>query len=179
MYQGVDCAVFDGARSSPTHVQVTPFELPVPLTILNRSYIEAAPYYLDGKLFDARSSNKMRVTWYTTDSSFPVGYSFYDDGSRASNAVACMQQRCLTATVFTQSQAIMYIKSTGIDSTITMTGKSNSAFTPTYMNIGNEYNNAYPRGFPGGISELIVENKERTAQDIADYFNATKSLYGL
>lgn len=31
----------------------------------------------------------------------------------------------------------------------------------------------------GGVSEFIIENKARTAQEIADYYNLTKSNYGL
>lgn len=51
--------------------------------------------------------------------------------------------------------------------------------TPNYINVGNEYNNAYARHFSGYLSNLIMESKVWTSQEIDDYFDQTKANYGI
>ena len=43
--------------------------------------------------------------------------------------------------------------------------------------VGWDY--AYNNQGNGCISRLIIENKWRTAQEVADYYNQTKSDYGI
>ncbi len=49
----------------------------------------------------------------------------------------------------------------------------------TTMTIFNANITSYPDYLYWGISNLIIEDKARTAQEIADYYNLTKSNYGL
>lgn len=60
---------------------------------------------------------------------------------------------------------------------------SASSVTPTFIsrldiwyNRGNQYVSSY---FNGSLSQIIIESKERTAQEIQDYYNNTKANYWL
>ena len=50
--------------------------------------------------------------------------------------------------------------------------------TQTWLYIGWAHNRQSER-LTGYESELIIEDKARTSQEISDYFNQTKSLYGI
>lgn len=60
--------------------------------------------------------------------------------------------------------------------TSTPRGYSSATFNLwTYVGCSSNNNER----FNGNLSQFILEDKVRTAQEIADYFNATKSNYGL
>ena len=50
----------------------------------------------------------------------------------------------------------------------------NLADTNFWLFSANSWNNDY---FYGNISNFIIEDKERTAQEVSDYFNQTKWDY--
>jgi hypothetical protein len=57
---------------------------------------------------------------------------------------------------------------------------SSANLTWTNFNIGYAYgNNSAVKRFIGWISEFIFENKARTADEISNYYNKTKSNYWL
>ena len=58
------------------------------------------------------------------------------------------------------------------------TNSSANVPSGTGFAIGANYNHNGNR-WKGGVSELIVENKVRTDQEISDYYNLTKSTYWL
>lgn len=53
-----------------------------------------------------------------------------------------------------------------------------SGWDLTIWSFSSSFNSHY-QSFYGYMSEFIVENKVRTAQEITDYYNASKSIYGL
>ena len=60
-----------------------------------------------------------------------------------------------------------------LNATTTFTGIT------TYFRFWQEYNKWADRHLYGNIKEIIIEDKARTAQEVSDYFNGTKSNYGI
>lgn len=164
-YQWVDCGYFNDS-----HIQVTPFNIPSTVTVLCRCYC-IGRNTSDGKIFDTRSGNDYLVLinwsgWYAQLR--PVGN--IDSQEQAQN------QWVLLASTNDSNGSIVYLKWSNIDNSWT----SSYAFTwfdATTMNIGNEHNNAVSRYFLWWLSELIVEGKTWTAQEISDYYDQTKWDY--
>ena len=54
---------------------------------------------------------------------------------------------------------------------------TSGSYTPQYFAIWNIADGSLNRHFQWGMSNVIVENKTWTQQEISDYFDSTKSLY--
>lgn len=51
--------------------------------------------------------------------------------------------------------------------------------SPTWWAVWSKYYSSYTEKITWYISEVILENKERTAQEVVDYYNLTKTSYGI
>jgi len=171
-YQWVDCGYFDGY----SHIQVNPFAQTLPLTVLAWTYStwDVRDYERDWKIYDARDGNSYFLMVY--------GIEWWTGYFAQANGYASSRQNIPNQWVLN----VMRITSTGLrhdEYNLNGTGSGSSSvgsissFTPTYVNIWNEWNNWANRFFIGGISELIVENKEWSNQEIEDYFDVTKANY--
>lgn len=170
-YQGVDCWQFNQA-----HIQVnTMFAQPIDQTILcwcYNTWVEDSGR--DGKIYDARDGSNYIILNYNVE--WGRGYSGVYNGNSFSNNWNYQNQWILVALVCTSNSLTRYVKNGTYDLNQSIT-ISKSQFTPTYINVWNEWDNWVWRYFIGWLSELIVESKARTAQEIADYYNSTKANY--
>ena len=170
-YQWVDCGYFNR-----NHIQITPFSIPLNTTLLCWCYntgVYQSSY--DGKVFDARNNSNNLWTAFVPASNQCLTFVNWTNVATSS----CPQnQWVLIIVTNTDWQQNISVKWNWIDlSTDGTVGFS--TFTPTYINVGNEWNNWASRYFLWGMSELILEDKIRTAQEKLNYYNQTKSLYGI
>ena len=168
-YQWVNCAYFNNA-----HIQVTPFQIPTWLTFLvwfYRTWFNTN----DWKIFDARTSPQYIFTinwesWYYT-----YGYC----GNTIISSWTLVENKwCLYCMTSTWSSATLKLLWNNINTTNT-SSVSVSAGTPSYINIWNEYNNGANRYFLWYLSNLILENRVWTSDEITAYYNQTKWNYWL
>lgn len=170
-YQWVDCGYFN--RS---HIQITtPFVIPGNITILCWCY-NTWYYYssTDWKVFDARNNSSTVLMWYTNNNN--MWYFSYNQTNLISGDKSQNEWVLAVVTVDSSWNATIYTKWANSD-TSTTDSRTWASFTPTYMNVWNEWNNGADRYFLWGLSNLIVEDKVRTAQEVADYYNQTKWNY--
>lgn len=166
----VDCGYFNG---SSAHIQINPFSIPAASTILvwfYRAWLNES----DGKIFDARSPRHIIAV-----NSSSWEYTFWYLGSTAILSWKLIQnQRCLCCLKTNWSNGKLIILWNNVNTTVSIS-VSVSTGTPSYINIWNEYNNAANRHFLWWLSNIIVENRERTDQEVTDYYNLTKANYWL
>lgn len=167
-YGGVDCADFTGRWN----ISITPFALGSSYTILARANNISGTYESSywWRVIDL-GNPRVWIAYINSN-----GYYTYENNDYF--WVTTQNAWFLTAVVVTGSTWVGYLKGNGVDGTSALVSCFNSG-TPTAFNIGNEYNNGANRRFLGYISNVIVEDKARTAQEIADYYNLTKSNYWL
>lgn len=168
-YQWVDCGYFNNA-----HIQVTSFNMPSTHTFLVWFY-RTGFNTSDWKLFDSRPSPQY-VHWINSVSSEWTFW--YVWNTVVVSWVQTDNKWCLYAMSISWSSATLTLLWNGVN-TVKTASVSAPSGTPSYINIWNEYNNAYNRYFLWYMSQLILENKAWSSQEILDYYNATKSNYGL
>ena len=61
----------------------------------------------------------------------------------------------------------------------TISNYPSEANTPNWWSLWSKYYSAHSEKLTWYLSAVILENKVRTAQEISDYYNLTKSTYGL
>lgn len=61
----------------------------------------------------------------------------------------------------------------------TQNASATVSWTTTYFRFWQEYNKGSDRHLYWNIKEIIVENRVRADQEVVDYYNQTKSLYGI
>lgn len=167
-YQWVDCWYFSSA-----HIQVDPFTYPSDITILCRCYCFSTDS--DGKIIDARDWNSNN--FITAFENSPVNV--YMSTSNYIRILWDYKNRWVLC-AFSSTNNSQYIRILGDNLDLNNTWTDTySSFTPIYINIWNEWDNWASRHFYWWMSNLIVENKVWTDQEIEDYFSQTKSLYGI
>lgn len=171
-YQWVDCWYFNNA-----HIQInTLYQHTYPLTVACWCY--NTWYTADGKIYDTCDNVSNRLTVYYT----PTSSRWYTITNKWPEFSANWQYQnrwVLFVATYTSDTKIRYLKWNSLDLSDSNSNSWATSFTPTYTNVWNEWNNAANRYFLWYMSNLIVENKERTAQEIADYYNQTKANYWL
>jgi len=165
-YQWVDCWYFNG---SSAHIQVTPFSLSWTLTFCVWLYNIYSGANYDCKILDARQWWNLYINFYAAS----WWYAIWD--WPISNNYTKNQWILFVSTVQNWDRKL-YLKWNWLDQNYTWTA-SFSSFTPTTMNIWNEHDNVASRFFAWWMSNLILENKIWTAQEISDYYNLTKANY--
>lgn len=173
-YYWVECWIFNWSNA---HIQVTPFAIPNTITLLCRTRWPSNSSSYDTKIFDARS-NPTITTWKVpTSRSEPNTYFAWLNNWWLSTGQGIYDQWFLFAVTTWWWTGDIYAiwDNLNIHSSYSC---SINAGTPSQINIWNEYNNGASRYYNGWISNLILENKARTAQEVADYYNQTKSNYG-
>lgn len=104
-------------------------------------------------------------------------YTFYSDSFYSSNSSATTWTRALYTVTYDWTTLRQYINWTKVkEDTATLNTTAVSASYPFAVWIHNEYLSS---AFNWYISNVIVENKTRTEQEIEDYYNHTKSNYWL
>lgn len=80
--------------------------------------------------------------------------------------------------VITQSSSTVKIY---IDGSLgnTVSNRPNTLYTPDWWSLGSKFYSGHSEKFKGYLSRVILENKIRTATEISDYYNSTKSNYWL
>lgn len=172
--QWISCWYFNWTNA---HIQITPFAIPSTITILHWTYCQLGSSYWDWKIFDARSSSRYLITvfdWYNNE----YWYSAYNWGNRVytTSSANKKNQRILTVITVKNWEQKIYVKWNNTDLSWSFS-QSFSWYTPTYTNVWNEYNNGAARYFKWYISNLIVENKVWTSDEINDYYELTKWNY--
>ena len=174
-YQWVDCGIFNWSN---THIQVTPFAIPSTITVLYRTYWPSYSSSYDAKIFDARS-NPTITTWKipTTRSEWNAYFAWLNNWWLNTVQWINDQWFLFVVTVWWWTVNIYAIwdnLNIHLSDSLTI-----NAGTPSQINIGNEYNNGASRYYNGWISKLILEDRVWSEDEISDYYNLTKSNYGL
>lgn len=172
-YQWVDCWYFNGTSA---HIQVTPFAFSSELSLLVWIYPAWYLSWYDGKIFDARRNSNAFTSRYGAYTG-TVWISWYINWTETFLMDVSNKRALFVMTSKNGSQTYQLLWD-NIDITKT-SSLSVSSFTPSQINLWNEYNNGAGRYYQWWISEVILEDKVRTAQEVADYYNQTKSLYGI
>jgi hypothetical protein len=172
-YQWVDCWTFGNS----TRISVSPFNIPNDFTFVWRCY-NTWVYQFEWQIFDARNgSDYIRAVFRIASECYWYYGSITGVNVADTTWVNFIQnQWVLFAFVTTDWKQELYVKWNNIDNYYSE-ANSYSWFTPTNISIGQEWNNWASRHFIGGLSNIIIEDKVRTAQDISDYFNQTKANY--
>ncbi len=174
-YQWVDCWEFN----TSTRITVTPFSIDFSkYTMAVWCYCTAAQW--DAKILDMRDNINFTFVYWNGEW---YAYTWiYDSGWQQVNFNPnwqYMNQRVLVCSTLDNWNMNFYLKGNGLDLSANMSAQLNSTITPNYITIWQEYNNGAARHYSWWLSELILENKVRTAQEIEDYYNQTKALYGI
>jgi len=171
----VDCWYFDW---SSNNIAVTPFNINFKnYTCAIWSY--AIGWELDAKIIDMRNNIQLTFVFWTGWKGYALT-GVKDWNWTATNFNPWWNYTNKWVLVgFTMDNWIfkMYIKWDNLDSSQSYTCQLKTAITPDYINIWNEYDNNNSRHYQWYLSNLILENKSRSASDWDDYFNQTKSLY--
>lgn len=162
-YWGVECADFTGVGN----IDITPFAIPASYTVLARCNNVNGYDNTAWRVFDMGNPR----LWLAYNNQ---GYYTYENNSYFWTTTK--NARFLICAVVTNGSGVGYLKGNGVNQTSTIDVAPYS-LTPSAMNVGNEFNNGANRHFLGYISNVIVENKARTAQEVADYYNQTKWNY--
>ena len=177
-YQWVDCWTF----SNNTRISVSPFNIPNDFTFVWRCY-NTWVYQYEWQIFDARSgsSNSIRSFFRISNERYwyAGGFSVNNVKNIADTSWVNFIQNQWVLFVYTVTdwKQEIYVKWNNIDNYYSEAYQY-SWFTPTYISIGQEWNDWARRHFIGGLSNIIIEDKIRTAQEIADYYDQTKWNYG-
>lgn len=174
-YQWVDCWTF----GNDTRIAVTPFNIPNNVTFACRCY-NTWVYQYEWNIFDARVQGwaqyrnafwisseyywyYLAITWNCVDTT----WDFYKQN-----------QWVLFVSTCENWEQKIYLKGNNVDYYYSDT-LSFSWLTPDQISIGQEWNNAHQRHFVWWLSNLILEDKIWTAQEISDYYDQTKADYGI
>lgn len=171
-YKWVDCGYFDWYA----HIQCdTMFEQTQSMTVLCRCYSTWSTYDANrmGQIYDACDGISRNVVAYSIE--WQHWYVAYADWE-ATSGLNYTNQWILVVGRFTTSDMSCYVKNSTHDESKTA-NVARPAFLPSYINIWNEWNNAYNRYFIWWLSNLIVEDKIWTSGQIADYYETTKGNY--
>lgn len=170
-YQWVDCWYLNGTSA---HIQITPFTFSSELTLLIWLYPAWYTSWYDGKIFDARISSYAFTSRYGSYAQ-TIWISWYINWTQTFITDVSNKRVLFVMTSKNGSQTYQLLWD---NINVTKTSSlSFSSFTPSRINLWNEYNNGANRFFKWWISECILENKARTDQEKIDYYNQTKSLY--
>ena len=174
-YQWVDCWEFN----TSTRITVTPF--PIDFSKYTMwIWCYCTWWQGDAKILDMRSNINLTFVYWVWE-----GYAYtwiYDSGWTQDNLNPWWQyqnQRVWLCTTLDNWNMKFSIKGNNIDLSTTFSAQLNTTVTPNYITVGQEYNDGASRHYIGWLSELIIENKVRTDQEKEDYYNQTKSLYGI
>ena len=173
-YYWVECGIFNWSN---THIQVTPFAIPDTVTLLCRTRWPSISSSYDAKIFDARS-NPTITTWKipTTRSDWKNAYFAWLNNWGINTVQGINDQWFLFAVTIWWWTVDIYAIWDNLNIHLSDSWTIN-AWTPSQINIGNEYNNGASRYYSWWISELILENKKWTADEVTAYYNQTKSNY--
>lgn len=141
------------------------------LTINQRFYIVSIPSDVDGKIWwTEKSSNSAYAKWTTPEWMWLNMWS-----SELYTWVQPIWKWVFSSQSIKDWYANWTILWDGINYSQTSTGAVNLNNIGTNFTLGNSSN----RRLSCYVSNVIIENKARTAQEIANYYNLTKSNYGL
>lgn len=160
---GVACANFTNIGN----ISVTPFAIPSSYTVLARCNNISGFDEVSWRVFDMGNPR----IWLAYNNQ---GYYTYENN--AYFWTTTQNAWFLICAVVTNGSGVGYLKGSGVNQTTTINVAPYS-LTPSAMNIGNEYNNGANRHFLGYISNVIIEDKARTAQEVSDYYDQTKWDY--
>lgn len=171
-YKGVDCAYFSGTWNN--YLDLSSFQTnQQTFTVLCWIY-----YISNGKTANG-NYDQVAWWWYTNHwlrrDCYNSPYNKLVCGWVDAWSLTSDSSWIFTAYTFNGSNVWKFYKNGSLVGSYTNTPNFWSTFA-----IGGIHNcaNNYKK-WGGGISEVIVEKRQRTAQEIASYYNQTKSKYGL
>ena len=172
----VDCGKFDGTARIIINSSLT---VPTSATFLCWCYLQWKKSNYDQKIFDVRSGSNYFIPYYYCGWFGGGDYNGYWIFTQADHYIFNnMGQKWVLLYVVRDGTSVDYgyMWTTPASATCSMVS---SAITDTAATIWNEHNSTTDRYFFGWLSELILESRQWTLQEIETYYNNTKSTYGL
>jgi len=164
-YQWVDCAYFDGSHFLKNE---TSYGLSWNFTASIWVYYTARWDYEQPRFYGDNSWNIW--IWITP----PSNYIWYNPRwSETSQILVSDSGWKLLTVVYDWTNCKLYVNGANVDTT----AKSWYTYTDSKLWIGGYVPS--PLYWKWGLSEFILENKARTADEISNYYNSTKSKYWL
>lgn len=170
---GVDCAVFIKDNNSWLYTTSIPFNtISTSMTFNFWMYVDQFNTWENNVFWMwTASAGSCIILWYLQP--INIWHRWYNDIATSTNSTLSTWQNI----VVTQdsSWTKIYLDWNQIGSSSYYATLSGNEFNVWYFN----WSSALNRKYIGWMSNLILESKTWTAQEVVDYYNQTKSLYGI
>lgn len=173
-YQWQDCAYFNWTTNSQLYNTSLSFQAYPEQTVLVRMYTTSTShvYQILYHIWTAGPNWKLG-SWYNYyfNSAPTLAISSWSEGYESTKVWDLNWSWHLVANVTNWTSSIQYL-----DGVLYQSFTNSLSATQTWLYVWGAEGSTAER-LTGYESELIIENKARTAQEITDYYNQTKSLY--
>ena len=175
-YGGVDCVYLDNTDSKKLYTTISWLSGNPIFTVnvyVNRQWTTNSDWWQLFVVWSIGSSRRCYWNAIRTDWRYLTWTRWW--GEARSTVTNTLDNWELITVVKDGSNTIVYRNASEIASWTITTNISSTDFTIGSFN----YQNTFYQSFYWYLSEFILEDKARTAQEVADYYNQTKSLYGI